>query len=93
MNPSRSLLTDEDRRRIVWVTLSEYHSAGDDGIVRWRPGSAARCSVDATRRGPALRRTVRSIMNDRGAGLRGSWHTAPQCMWALAWSTAAFRYM
>lgn len=70
----RSLLTDEDRRRIVWVTLSEYHSAGDDGIVSLAPRERRSMLRDATLRGPALRRTVRSIMNDRGA--RAAWIVA-----------------
>lgn len=64
----RSLLTDEDRRRIVWVTLSDHHAADNGEIVSLAPSSHRSLMRDATLRAPSLRRAMQRIMIDRGAG-------------------------
>jgi hypothetical protein len=63
----RSLLTEDDRRRIVWVTLSHHCSAENPEVVSLASSSHRSLMRDATLRAPSLRRAVRRIMVDRGA--------------------------
>lgn len=70
----RSLLSAEDRRRIVWVTLSEHRSHAEDVVISLAPRRGRSPVQDATTRGRALRRAVRKIMADRGA--RAVWVVA-----------------
>lgn len=63
----QSLLSAEDRERIVWVTLSPIKSSSDDRVVSL--ASAGRRSLfrDATTRVGALRRATREVMLTHGA--------------------------
>jgi hypothetical protein len=63
----RSLLTAEDRERIVWATLSPVGRANGDAVVSLASSGRRSLLQDATLRMPLLRRHVRSALRSSGA--------------------------
>jgi hypothetical protein len=70
----RSLLSPEDRARIVWVTLSPLESDDDRGLISLAPSQHRSLLKDGTTRAPELRRAVQTIIRTYGAS--GAWVVA-----------------
>ena len=70
----KSLLTPEDRQRIVWLTLSSLKHQGDDKVVSLAPDGARSLLQDGTIRTRALREAARGVMRNRNAA--AAWFVA-----------------
>lgn len=63
----RSLLTPEDRERILWVTLASVNGAGGESVLSLAPSRPRSLLQDATTRIGALRRGVQIAVEASGA--------------------------
>ena len=70
----KSLLTAEDRERIVWVTLSPLKHQADDNVVSLAPGGPRSLLQDGTIRTRALREAASEVMRNRDAA--AAWFVA-----------------
>ena len=74
----RSLLTPEDRERIVWATMSPLPSGSDRGVVSFAPTRNRSLLRDGTVRTSALRQKARAVVKSCDAA--AAWivaHGAP----------------
>jgi hypothetical protein len=63
----RSLLTPEDRQRMVWVTLSPLNGSDEHPVVSLASAGGRSLLRDATIRTPLLRRAVRGLIERHNA--------------------------
>ena len=63
----KSLLTPEDRERIVWLTLSPLKHQADDSVVSLAAAGPRSLLQDGTIRTRALREAAREVMHSRNA--------------------------